>query len=52
MNDYKRGRLPQDEMFKNIFNELTKKARLYKVKGFDKLSLSFSKYLDGLRIPL
>ena len=44
-NDFRR-RDPEDELFKSIFNELTNKVKLYKVKGFDKLSLSFSQYFD------
>ena len=42
----------KDEEFKRILNELTKKARLYKVKNFDKLSLDFDRYLDELPFTL
>ena len=35
-----------DNGFQRIFNELTKKAKLYKVKDFDKLAFTFNQYVN------
>jgi len=40
----------QDEDFIRIFNELTKKIKLCRVKNFERLSLNFNRYLDKLAI--
>ncbi len=42
----------KDEEFKRIFNELTKKAKKYRVKNFDRLFLNFLRYKAQFIISL